>query len=86
MLLGLRGVRDSPADHVATALLADGIDVIAVKPNISGRTHRRRVVLGVASRFADLLAVLVKHRQFVREPATNALEQRQAIDFGGVLA
>jgi UDP-N-acetyl-D-mannosaminuronic acid dehydrogenase len=79
-------LRESPAAHVAETLLACGSDVMAVEPNIAEHRQLRLVEVGDALRTADVLVVLVKHREFLRDPVRSALRERKAIDLCGVLA
>lgn len=79
-------LRESPAVHIAEALLAQGYDVVTVEPNIESHEHFTLLTLEEALKNADVLAVLVKHRGFLDEPVKMALSERSALDFCGVLA
>ena len=78
-------LRESPAVHIAEALLAQGYDVVAVEPNIE--SHDSFVVLSLekALEVADVLVVLVKHRQFSEAGVKDRLIENGALDFCGVL-
>lgn len=78
-------LRESPAVHIANALLSQGYDVVAVEPNIESHDHFTLVTLEDALKTADVLTVLVKHRGFLVESAKTALCERGALDFCGVL-
>jgi UDP-N-acetyl-D-mannosaminuronic acid dehydrogenase len=78
-------LRESPAVHIADALLSQGYDVVAVEPNIDSHDCFPLVTLEDALKTADVLAVLVKHRSFLDAAAKMALGERGALDFCGVL-
>lgn len=78
-------LRESPALHIAEALLAQGFDVVAVEPNIESHEHFTLLALEDALITADVFAVLVKHRGFLVESVKAALSERLALDFCGVL-
>ena len=58
-------LRESPAMQVAMQLQAQGVDVLAVEPNITSHPSLELLDLEAALTSADVVAVLVKHRQFV---------------------
>lgn len=78
-------LRESPALYVAQALKLQGYDVIAVEPNIC--SHGNFTIMGLeqALESADVIAVLVKHRQFLTSDAQQQLNSRAALDFCGAL-
>lgn len=78
-------LRESPALHIAQALLSQGYDVVAVEPNIESHEHFTLLALEDALKTADVFALLVKHRGFLDESAKTALNERSALDFCGVL-
>lgn len=78
-------LRESPAVHIASQLLAQGFDVIAVEPNIESHDLFTLVSLNEALATADVFAVLVKHRSFLDGSVKEALSDRGAVDFCGVL-
>lgn len=77
-------LRESPALHIALRLQAQGYDVVVVEPNISSHSELSLVDLDEALATADVLAVLVKHRQFVAPLAKAKLHGVAALDFCGV--
>ncbi len=79
-------LRESPAVHVADALLAQGYDVVAVEPNIQTHDKFELLTLEAALETADVLAVLVKHKGFVDPSVKSALTEHRALDFCGVLS
>jgi UDP-N-acetyl-D-mannosaminuronic acid dehydrogenase len=50
--------------QIASELLPQGYDVVAVEPNIESYDEFELVGLDQAIEVSDVLAVLVKHRQF----------------------
>jgi len=77
-------LRESPAVHIADALLSQGYDVVAVEPNIESHDRFKLVSLEDALKTADVFAVLVKHRGFLDASARAKLKDRGALDFCGV--
>lgn len=79
-------LRESPALDAALRLKAKGVDVFAVEPNI--RRHKQLPVssLEEALEAADIVAVLVRHREFVQSSVVNRLRQINARDYCGALA
>jgi UDP-N-acetyl-D-mannosaminuronic acid dehydrogenase len=76
-------LRESPAVHVAEALLAQGYDVVAVEPNVQSHDKFELLTLEAAFETADVLAVLVKHREFLDVSVKQKLSDRSALDFCG---
>lgn len=79
-------LRESPALHIAEALLAQGYDVVAVEPNIESHDRFPLVTIEAALDTADVFAVLVKHKGFVEASVKSALLERGALDFCGVMS
>ena len=77
-------LRESPAVHVASALQAQCYDVVAVEPNIQSHDKLVLVTLEEALQAADVVAVLVKHRQFVQLAGAGELGGDGVLDFCGV--
>ena len=78
-------LRESPAVHIASELLAQGYDVVAVEPNIEAHDKFSMVSLDDALATADVFAVLVKHRQFLDVLVKTSIGDRLAVDFCGVI-
>ena len=78
-------LRESPALHVARALQSQCYDVIAVEPNIDSHDSFTVVGLEQALGSADVIAILVKHRQFLATNIQQRLESTSALDFCGAL-
>jgi UDP-N-acetyl-D-mannosaminuronic acid dehydrogenase len=79
-------LRESPAVHIASELLAQGYDVVAVEPNIDAHDKFAMVSLDDALATADVFAVLVKHRQFLDGLVKTSMVDRLALDFCGILS
>jgi UDP-N-acetyl-D-mannosaminuronic acid dehydrogenase len=79
-------LRESPAVQIAEALIDQGYDVTAVEPNIEQHDKFRLVTLEDALDRADVIAVLVKHRQFTIDSIRKRLSAADAFDFCGVLS
>jgi UDP-N-acetyl-D-mannosaminuronic acid dehydrogenase len=78
-------LRESPALHVAQALKLQGYDVIVVEPNIDSHDSFSVVGLEQALSGADVVAILVKHRQFLVPSIQQQLGSKAALDFCGAL-
>lgn len=79
-------LRESPALHIALALKSQGFDVVAVEPNIQTHSGLELISLDEAFESADVLAVLVKHRQFSMPLVKQKLQEVEALDFCGITA
>lgn len=79
-------LRESPALHIALALKSQGFDVLAVEPNIQTHNELELISLDEALQSADVLAVLVKHRQFSHPLVKQKLQEIEALDFCGITA
>ena len=79
-------LRESPALEVAQTLARQGYDVVAVEPNISSHDDFALLDLDCAISQCDVIAVLVKHREFLRADMRERLVQDGALDFCGALA
>lgn len=79
-------LRESPAVHIAATLQDAGYDIVAVEPNIERHDQFKTVELNDALRSADVVAVLVKHRQFTEASVKSKLVELKTLDFCGVLS
>jgi len=79
-------LRESKALEVAETLLAEGYEVCVVEPNI--QSHKNLLILNLldAIEQADVVCVLVKHREFLQPEVKNKLMKCKALDFCGVLS
>jgi len=78
-------LRESPAQHVALALKSEYYEVVVVEPNIESHDSFTLVGLADALSQADVIAVLVRHRQFVVPAVQQLLSLKSALDFCGAL-
>lgn len=78
-------LRESPAMHIAEALAKAGYDIVAVEPNIESQDTLTLASVDEAFKSADVLAVLVKHRQFLDAGIQGQLKEAGALDFCGAL-
>jgi len=79
-------LRESPAQDVTEALLEQEYDVVAVEPNV--KSHEKLPLLDISSATeqADVIAILVKHREFMQPAMKQQLRSLGAFDFCGALA
>lgn len=79
-------LRESPAVEVLRALVREGFDVVAVEPNIP---HYEECSLLNVNRSIDecnVIAVLVRHREFLYPEIRGRLVKAGALDFCGALS
>ncbi|MBF9022625.1 UDP-N-acetyl-D-mannosamine dehydrogenase [Rhodobacterales bacterium FZCC0069] len=79
-------LRGSPALEVAKSLMAQGYDVLAVEPNIKTNSILPISELSEAIARADVIALLVKHREFIQPDVRDRLIELGVLDFCGALA
>jgi UDP-N-acetyl-D-mannosaminuronic acid dehydrogenase len=79
-------LRESKALEVAETLLAEGFEVITVEPNIKSHKNFKILNLFDAIEQADLICLLVKHREFLEPEVKKKLMKREVLDFCGVLS
>jgi UDP-N-acetyl-D-mannosaminuronic acid dehydrogenase len=77
-------MRESPAAYIAEALISQGYDLVAVEPNIYKDSRFELIELEDALNSADILVVLVKHRQFVDAEKKGKFYRVGVIDFCGL--
>lgn len=77
-------LRESPAVYVAESLISQNYDLVVVEPNI--QEDDRFILIGLedAIETADILAILVKHKQFVVAAENNQFPLGSIIDFCGL--
>lgn len=73
-------LRESPALYIAQRLLADGIDILAVEPNIDSHKDFPIIDTAVAVDEADIVVFLVKHKVFKYLSITD----KEVLDFCSV--
>jgi len=72
-------LRESPALYITRKLVADGLDVLAVEPNVEELKEFVLVEYQAALEEADIVTFLVAHKEF------KGLDIRTDLDFCGVL-
>lgn len=72
-------LRESPALYIARRLKADGLDILAVEPNIETHKEFEIVEYKEALQQADIVTFLVAHKEFKK------LDIKTNLDFCGVL-
>lgn len=79
-------LRESKALEVAETLLLEGHEISAVEPNITSYKNLKLKNLLDAIDQADIICVLVKHREFLNSKIKEKLIKYGAIDFCGALS
>ena len=77
-------LRESPAMEVINSLIKQGYEVSCVEPNISYENDYQMIDLLDAVNEHKVIAILVKHKEFVSIRIRTALERSNALDFCGV--
>lgn len=77
-------LRESPAVQIVSTLTHQGHDVAAVEPNIETHEQFTLTALEPAFKHADVIAVLVRHRQFRDPEIRKKLRECGALDFCGL--
>ena len=72
-------LRESPALYITRRLISDGLDVLAVEPNVEGFKEFALVNYNNALEQADVITFLVAHKEF------KNLNTQTELDFCGVL-
>ena len=72
-------LRESPALYITRRLIADGLDVLAIEPNVEGFKEFELVDYKDALEQADVMTFLVAHKEF------KDLTIETNLDFSGVL-
>jgi len=72
-------LRESPALYITRRLISDGLDILAVEPNVDNFTEFDLVDYKTALKEADIITFLVAHKEFKK------LSIQTDLDFCGVL-
>lgn len=72
-------LRESPALYIARRLKSDGLDILAVEPNIESHKEFEIVEYKEAIKVADIVTFLVAHKEFKK------LDIKTNLDFCGVI-
>lgn len=73
-------LRESPALYITRRLIADGVQVLAVEPNIDGHKEFAIIDTAVAVDEADIVVFLVKHKVF----KYLSIQDKKVLDFCGL--
>ena len=79
-------LRESPALEIAISLINQGYEVVAVEPNIESHKDVKLEQLDNVLRHDIVLAVLVKHKEFLARGPQEKLKLLGALDFCGAFA
>lgn len=79
-------LRESPAMEVAESLAAQGFATINVEPNLREHPAMQLTELDDALERADIVAILVSHRQFTEPGFAERLGGKTVLDFCGAIA
>ncbi|MBA3677883.1 MAG: UDP-N-acetyl-D-mannosamine dehydrogenase [Sphingosinicella sp.] len=79
-------LRESPAMEVALALAEEGLETLNVEPNLSQHPDLSLVTIDEALEQADIVVILVRHRQFLDPGFSDRLAGKTVLDFCGALA
>lgn len=77
-------LRESPAIKVVDSLIEGGYDVFCVEPNINDHKKYSLIDIKKAISEFEVIAVLVKHEEFINEGIRYELESKGALDFCGI--
>ena len=77
-------LRESPAIKVVDSLLDQGYEVSCVEPNINDHNKYRLIDLQEAISQNDVIALLVKHKEFTLESVMSELKEKHVLDFCGM--
>jgi len=67
-------LRESPALYITRRLIADGLDILAVEPNIESFEEFDIIDCEMAIKEADIVVFLVAHKEFKNLKVENALD------------
>lgn len=79
-------LRESPAITIVESLLKLDYKVLAVEPNIKLHPQLPITELSRAIKDADLIVILVKHKEFLQENIKLELKKSECMDFCGLLS
>ena len=76
-------LRESPAVSVVESLISQGFEVFCVEPNINNHKKVKLIDIEEAIKEFDIIALLVKHKEFTSNKISSKLERKSALDFCG---
>jgi UDP-N-acetyl-D-mannosaminuronic acid dehydrogenase len=77
-------LRESPALQIVLSLHSRGYDIKVVEPNIEGHEFLNLVELEASLPDADIVAVLVKHKEFAGLVDSGLVKKESILDFCGL--
>jgi UDP-N-acetyl-D-mannosaminuronic acid dehydrogenase len=78
-------LRESPALEVALHFTTESVSVVAVDPNVETLDHLALTTTDQALLKADLVVLLVKHREFTLQSFKGKLQPLNVLDYCGIL-
>jgi len=79
-------LRESPALYIARRLKTEGLDILAVEPNIEFHKEFEIIDYKEAIKKADIVAFLVAHKEFkLLSKNYEQIKNKQVLDFCGVI-
>ena len=79
-------LRESPAVRVVESLLEQGYEVFCVEPNIDNYKKYNLIDIKKAIAEFDVIALLVKHKEFTSNATLSELDSKGALDFCGIFS
>jgi len=77
-------LRESPAVKVVESLMEQGYDVSCVEPNINDHTRYNLIDIKKAINEFDVIALLVKHKEFTSVGSRKIIQESKVLDFCGL--
>ena len=77
-------LRESPAVKVVESLIEQGYDVSCVEPNINDHTKYNLIDIKKAINEFEVIAVLVKHKEFTYADSKKIIQESDVLDFCGL--
>ncbi len=77
-------LRESPAVKVVESLIEQGYDVSCVEPNINDHTKYNLIDIKKAINEFEVIAVLVKHKEFTYADSKKIIQESNVLDFCGL--
>ena len=74
-------IRNSPAKKILKNLLKSDHKILIVEPNIKKDSFFKLTNLNKAIKQADIVAILVKHKEFIKPNIKKKLSMMNCLDF-----
>lgn len=78
-------LRESPAIYIVSELARRGIEVLAVEPNITHHDSIKLIGINEVVADTDVVAILVRHSEFLTPSMVEVFKKNGALDFCGAL-